>query len=66
MFDGEAFVRMGEEAFGRQIGYKREQKENFAYCNAVKDSGVAAIQEQARARIEQEQQKSRGLYPILI
>jgi hypothetical protein len=56
-FDREAFVRTSEEAFDRQTGYNREQTESFAYCHAVKNGGVAAIQEQARLRVEQEHQR---------
>lgn len=56
-FDREAFVRTSEEAFDRQTGYKRDQQESFVYCHAVKNGGVAAIREQARLRVEQEQQR---------
>jgi len=56
-FDREAFVHAGEEAFDRQTGYKRDKQESFAYCHAVKNGNVAAIREQAQARVEQEMQR---------
>jgi hypothetical protein len=56
-FDREAFVRTGEEAFDRQTGYKRDKQESFDYCHAVKNGSVAAIREQAQARVEQEHQR---------
>lgn len=56
-FDREAFVHTCEQAFDQQTGYKREQQESFAYCHAIKNGGVAAIQEQARLRVEQERQR---------
>jgi len=56
-FDREVFVHTCEQAFDQQTGYKRDQQESFAYCHAVKNGGVAAIQEQARIRVEQEQQR---------
>ncbi|PIQ21378.1 MAG: clindamycin resistance transfer factor BtgB [Cytophagales bacterium CG18_big_fil_WC_8_21_14_2_50_42_9] len=56
-FDREAFVHTCEQAFDQQTGYKRDQTESFAYCHAIKNGGVAAIQEQARLRVAQEFQQ---------
>jgi len=41
-----------KQTFDRQTGYNRDQQESFVYCHAVKNGGVAAIQEQARMRVE--------------
>lgn len=56
-FDREAFVRTAEQAFDRQTGYKREHRESFDYCHALKNGSVADIREQARLRVEQEYQR---------
>jgi hypothetical protein len=53
-FDQQVFVRACEQEFARQTGYKRDQRESFDYCHAMKNGGVAAIREQARIRVEQE------------
>jgi hypothetical protein len=53
-FGREAFVRTCEQAFDRQTGYKRDQRESFDYCHAMKNGSVAAIREQARIRVEKE------------
>jgi hypothetical protein len=53
-FDREAFVRACEQGFDRQTGYKRDHRESFDYCHAMKNGSVAAIREQVRLRVEQE------------
>jgi hypothetical protein len=45
------------QAFDRQLGYKQEHQESFAYCHATKNGRVEAIREQARAMVEQEQEQ---------
>ena len=47
-------MRAGEQGFDRQTGYKRDHRESFDYCHAMKNGGVAAIREQVRIRVEQE------------
>jgi hypothetical protein len=56
-FDREAFVRSCEEGFDQQTGYKRDQQESFAYCHAMKNGSVEAMQEQLRLQVAQEFQK---------
>jgi len=56
-FDREAFVQSCQEAFDRQTGYKRDYKESFAYCNAIKNGSVDDMREQIRIKVEQERQR---------
>ncbi|WP_266202762.1 DUF5712 family protein [Pontibacter kalidii] len=56
-FDREAFVSACEERFDRQTGYKREQRESFAYCHALRKGSVKDIRQQARERVALEAQR---------